>query len=172
MTGPVAVSVWFPVASEVTVSGVKCQSIHESFKATMQTWQDGRWSDAGKAKRIFFRPKPPVNTHLLRFVLRDITNKDHDCLGLLNWRIDGSAPGQALYNPADMDLSCDAADNTFLLGTDARLKVTVGDKTGLVKKFKLTASLISFQGNVVIPENVIKSFCEAALDGFLKNIDS
>ena len=138
MTGPVAVSVWFPVASEVRVSGIRCQSKYESFNATMQTWQDGRWSEIGTAKRIFFRPKSPVNTHLLRFILRDISNKDHDCLGLLNWRIDGSASGKALYNPADMSLSCDAKDNTFDLGTVAKLKVSVADKTGLVRKFKLT----------------------------------
>ena len=158
MSGSVAVSVWFPVASEVSVSGVQCHSQYERFNATMQLWEGGRWNDVGKAKKIFFRPKPPVKTHLLRFILSDITNKDHDCLGLLNWRIDGSAPGKALYAHADMSLSCDAKDNTFDLGTPAKLKVSVADKTALVRKFKLTASLISYQGSVIVPEKVIKTF--------------
>ena len=38
---------------------------------------------------------------------------------------------------------------------------------------KLTARFkLPFLLDKLVPENVIKSFCEAALDGFLKNIDS
>ena len=101
MSGRVLMRLFLPVVGDVSVKSISAQSRYESAKIMVTANQKGKFNKLSRADKLDFKFKSSIKTKEFCFVLDDITNKDHDVLHFLNWRIEGNASGGMLFNSAD-----------------------------------------------------------------------
>ncbi len=167
MTGRVSFRLYFPVAGDVTVKSIKAASRYESAKVMLLASKKGKLEKLGQKNKLNFNLKSPVEAKEFFFVLDDITNKDHDVLQYLNWRIEGKASGSLLFNPDDLKLTCNAEDNTVELNEPVKLRVQVNDRLKKVKSLRLMSDMISYQGKEVChlrQEKIFSGNCDMQLE--------
>ena len=158
MCGQTELNMWFPVSEPVRIKAIGASSQYESAKVEMLIWDGKGFVRAGKADKMAFAFNPPRSAGRIRFIMTDISNRDHDVLAYLNWKIEGDSPGQPLYNCDDLKLSCAAKDNVVELPRPLKLEVEIADRVGRVGRFRLCSEMTTFQNSVVKAEKVLETF--------------
>ncbi|HEY3376224.1 MAG TPA: beta-galactosidase [Armatimonadota bacterium] len=146
-TSPDTVELWFPYLEPATINGIRCTALFDFMEGGMvQAWDGVRWTDVAplpvlktrKDRSVKVTFAKPVTTHALRLFITKVGNADHDRLQLTDFNIDGTLPkAEALYNPKDVSLACDAKYNVFDLPNPARVQVTVGNSLGTIERFRM-----------------------------------
>lgn len=159
MCDKTGLKIWFPLSKPVMIKSLKAGSIHESADVEFRSFRNGKYNKEAQSAGVDFQflnsPLPVSGVELL---MTNITNRDHDVLKLANWRINGKADGEKLYNTSDLQLECEAEDNVFELPRPIILTTKVSDSIGLVRHFRLTTSMTSYQNTSVKPEKILAEF--------------
>lgn len=162
-THPDYVNLYFPYASPASISSIKFKTVYDSIlDGELQARVDGKWQTLSKIKSTvkdrnkIFRIKlaKPVETKHLRLVIKQVSNIDHDILKIVDWDIEGKVPNQKiLFNPKDLNLSCEAKDNVFDLPDSGKIQMLLKN-TGQK----------DFQGKVVVKWETYNGFSTGVPD--------